>query len=348
MSRVLVGLGSNLGDRAATLSAAIAALGSMPGVIVQATSAWHEMPSVGGPADQPPYLNAAVVLETSLDPGALLTEFQRIESALGRRRDVHWGPRSLDLDLLLFDDRVIETPRLVVPHPWLAVRRFVLAPAVEIAADWLHPVVGWTLGRLLAHLSTAANYLAIGGVPRVGKTLAAETLADASGVRLLRNPAIETDATALDPTGLLWNTEIEFLAERRRLLAAETWGPAGDWTVSDFWFGQGLAYAALRLAPDELARYRERWLKAADVVVAPKLLVWLDPPRETTLESGSLAEQNRLSWRCSLAEDRCFVYGSSNRRRSWPNLARRSTPCSEPAPPHGQPYPELPRPIMLM
>ena len=71
-----------------------------------------------------------------------------------------WGARTLDLDLLLFDDLVIETPRLVVPHPWLPVRRFVLAPAVEVAAGWPHPVSGWTLARLLSHLNTAPNYIA--------------------------------------------------------------------------------------------------------------------------------------------------------------------------------------------
>ena len=281
----LVGLGSNLGDRVAILSAALASLGNTPGTIVRATSSWHQTSPVGGPSDQPAFLNAAALLETSLAPEALLDALQYIEAVSGRRREAHWGPRTLDLDLLLYDDQVIESPRLVVPHPWLVVRRFALAPAAEIAPDWLHPVVGWPLQRLLAHLDTSPNYLALCGVPGVGKTAACEQLASARGISLvLESLANIPDVVATgDPAGLFWRTEIEFLAKRQHLLAAETWRQTQGWAVSDFWIGQGLAYAARELSTDELDRYRELWQATANTVVAPKLLVWLDPPGKRTL-----------------------------------------------------------------
>jgi 2-amino-4-hydroxy-6-hydroxymethyldihydropteridine diphosphokinase len=290
MYRALVGLGSNLGDRVATLAAAVTALGVTPGIIVQVTSSWHQTSPVGGPAGQLPFLNGAVLLETSLGPEALLDELQRIETSLGRRREAHWGPRTLDLDLLLHDDQVIDTPRLVVPHPWLAVRRFVLEPAVEVAADWLHPQIGWTLERLLSHLNTAPNYLALCGLPGVGKTAAARQLAAARGIRWLGDPIAENLVTLPhpDPTGPFWPAEIEFLAKRQQMLAAETWEPTQAWAVSDFWLGQGLAYAALRLSAEDLSRYRELWQVAANAVIAPKLLALLDPPQEIN------AERNRL------------------------------------------------------
>jgi len=290
MSRALVGLGSNLGDRAATLAAAVTALDATPGITVQATSSWHQTAPVGGPTGQSPFLNAAAVLETSLGPEALLDELQRIESALGRRREAHWGPRTLDLDLLLYDDLAIDTPRLSVPHPWLPVRRFVLAPAVEVAADWLHPQVGWTLERLLAHLYTAPNYLALCGPPGVGKTAAARQLAAARGIRLLCDSTAEDLGVVPppDPTGLFWTTEIEFLAKRQQVLTSETWEQTQGWAVSDFWFDQGLAYAALHLSADELIRYRELWKAAASTVVTPKLSVLLDSPHEMNADDSRL------------------------------------------------------------
>ena len=287
MSRALVGLGSNLGDRTANLSAALAALGGNPGVIVQSISSFHPTKPVGGPPGQLPYLNAAAVLETSLAPEALLDEFQRVEAALGRRREAHWGPRTIDLDLLLFDDLVIEAPRLIVPHPWLAVRRFVLAPAVEVAADWTHPVVQWTLGRLLAHFDAAPNYLALCGPPGVGKTRVAEQLAANRGLRLLRDPD-ETPpppSASIGPTSPGWDAQLEFMTHSRRLLGLASL--RSEWAISDFWFGQSLAYAAIRLSPEAFTHYEERWHKAAAMIDSPKLIVLLDPPLESVRQRQS-------------------------------------------------------------
>ena len=151
-SPALIGLGSNLGDRRAALEGAIAALAETPGILVRKVSTFHETEPVGGPSGQGRYLNAAAVLETSLDPFALLKVLQAIEARFGRVRTVRWGERTLDLDLLLFGDRIIDTPELVVPHPRYAARRFVLEPLVEIAPEAADPVRKRTIRELLADL----------------------------------------------------------------------------------------------------------------------------------------------------------------------------------------------------
>lgn len=135
--RAIVALGSNLGNREAHLRFAIERLGES----IVAQSQVFETDPIGGPDDQGAYLNMAVVLETELDPYALLRWLHRIEADAGRERIVHWGPRTLDLDLLFFDDVVITGGNLAVPHPRYAERRFVLAPLSEVApekcpADW--------------------------------------------------------------------------------------------------------------------------------------------------------------------------------------------------------------------
>lgn len=132
MSEVFVGLGSNLGDRSATLRGALADLDALPGVRVRAASRMHATDPVGGPP-QPRYLNAVARLESALAPRALLRLLQRVERAHGRVRTVQDGPRTLDLDLLLYGDHRVESPELSVPHPRMTERAFVLAPLAELA-----------------------------------------------------------------------------------------------------------------------------------------------------------------------------------------------------------------------
>jgi 2-amino-4-hydroxy-6-hydroxymethyldihydropteridine diphosphokinase len=155
-SRSLVALGSNLGDRLANLDAAVAALAATDGVDVVAVSGLYETAPVGGPGGQGPFLNAALAAETTLSPDRLLALLHRIEESRERRREVHWGPRTLDLDLLLHGDTVIDggsdAGTLRVPHPRLHERRFVLVPVCDIAPDVVHPVLGRSMRDLLADL----------------------------------------------------------------------------------------------------------------------------------------------------------------------------------------------------
>jgi 2-amino-4-hydroxy-6-hydroxymethyldihydropteridine diphosphokinase/dihydroneopterin aldolase len=128
--RAIVALGSNLGDRVANLKVAVRALEPMV-----AQSQVYETPPVGGPGGQDAFLNMVVIVETTLDPFAFLNRCQRIEAAAHRERVVHWGPRTLDVDILFFDDMRIDSAELMIPHPRYAERRFVLAPLAEVAPD---------------------------------------------------------------------------------------------------------------------------------------------------------------------------------------------------------------------
>ncbi len=154
-SLAYIALGSNLGDRRGMLSGAIAALASSGGVVVQKVSSFHETEPVGGPPGQGLFLNAAAVLETTLDPSALLHVLREIEDRFGRTRSVRWGERTLDLDLLLFGDQIVDTPELTIPHPRMTVRRFVLEPLAEIAPDAIDPVTKRTIVDLLADLEAS-------------------------------------------------------------------------------------------------------------------------------------------------------------------------------------------------
>lgn len=145
MTRVVIALGSNLGDRLANLRAAVAMLESA-GIPVGAKSeAWETAPV---PADQPPFLNAALVAETGLEPLDLLRDLKRIEFDLGRREGRRWGPRPIDLDILFFGDLSMESEALTIPHPRIGERAFVLAPLTDIL-DGPLPVLGKTAGELL-------------------------------------------------------------------------------------------------------------------------------------------------------------------------------------------------------
>ena len=147
-----IGLGSNLGDRKALLDFAVAALTRLPGIRVQAVSSYFATDPVGGPSGQGPFLNAAAALETTLDPDALLDVLHSIEAQAGRVRSVRWCERTLDLDVLLFGDQIINTPRLQVPHPRMTLRRFVLEPLAEIAPLVIVPTTGLTSAELLADI----------------------------------------------------------------------------------------------------------------------------------------------------------------------------------------------------
>lgn len=150
-----LGLGSNLGDREQTIRQAIEQLSANPQVQLEAASSLITTEAQGGPDHQPDFLNGAVKITTTLTADELLELLLQTEDLLGRIRQVKWGPRTIDLDLLLFGDNIIETPRLNVPHPLMHLRRFVLQPLAQIAPDILHPQLRKTIQTLLDGLEDA-------------------------------------------------------------------------------------------------------------------------------------------------------------------------------------------------
>lgn len=160
--RAFVAVGSNLGDRWARLALAARALRAAPGVaVVRASRVWDAAP-LGPP--QPRYLNAVLELETTRTPVSLLGLLREVERGAGRTRDVHWGARTLDLDLLLVGDLVVREPGLSVPHPEMARRRFVLAPLCELHPELVVPGLGVSVGRLLEE-AQELDLVPVGGYP---------------------------------------------------------------------------------------------------------------------------------------------------------------------------------------
>jgi len=171
--RAAVALGGNVGRPERAFRDALGALEAEPGVTVRAASGlWASEP--WGFADQPEFLNAVVLLDTSLDPPDLLARLQELERLGGREPGPRWGPRPLDLDLLFHGDARMDGPELSLPHPRLAERTFVLEPLAEVAPDWIHPVHGTTCAEMLAALRAAGRDTAC-------RSLGRPLLAEAAG-----------------------------------------------------------------------------------------------------------------------------------------------------------------------
>ena len=142
-----IALGSNQGLSRTILEAAIKTLSNIPGIALQAQSSWYQTQAVGPP--QADYINGCVLLQVQLSPQMLLETLMGVEAKFGRVRQERWGPRSLDLDLLLYDDLILNTPTLQLPHPRMRERAFVLVPLAEIAPNWVEPVSRKTITELL-------------------------------------------------------------------------------------------------------------------------------------------------------------------------------------------------------
>lgn len=268
MARCLVGCGSNLGSRREQLDRAVELLRFMPGVTLEAVSRFRETRPVGGPADQPAYLNGACLVDTDLGPHELLEALFAVEQTLLRDRSQRWAARTIDLDLLLYDDLVVDSAELTLPHPRMSTRRFVLEPCVEIAGGLSHPGAGCTLRDLLDNISVPHPLVAVVGVPGSGAAGIAAAVADATLARPLVAPLPPPAAAAPDA----WRRTAAAWA---RPLAADAWHDAGHATVADFWL-DGLPLAAAgHLDPAALAAFAADVDRLAEQTVTPNVVVLL-------------------------------------------------------------------------
>ncbi|MBI4008413.1 MAG: 2-amino-4-hydroxy-6-hydroxymethyldihydropteridine diphosphokinase [Planctomycetes bacterium] len=148
MAKAYLGLGSNLGNREKNLKDCIKKIKTLKGIKLLSASRFYETEPAGGPP-QPKYLNAAIAIETHLSPRKLLKRLQEVESSSGRLRDVKWGARTLDIDILLYDNQIVTDDDLIIPHIMMHERLFVLKPLCEIAANVKHPILNKTITKLM-------------------------------------------------------------------------------------------------------------------------------------------------------------------------------------------------------
>ncbi|MDE5952040.1 MAG: 2-amino-4-hydroxy-6-hydroxymethyldihydropteridine diphosphokinase [Acetatifactor sp.] len=152
--RVYIALGSNMGDRKKYLQAGVDAMKKRDDIRLKTVSSWRQTAPYGG-VEQEDFLNGVMEVQTLLTPTELLDYLHEVEQSADRKREIHWGPRTLDLDILLYDDLVMESEELIIPHVDMQNRDFVLAPMEEIAGWVRHPILGLTMGQLYAQLTSA-------------------------------------------------------------------------------------------------------------------------------------------------------------------------------------------------
>lgn len=154
---VYLAIGSNLGNRVSNIKKSINYLKSTRGIKFERASCVFESPAQGGPKGQSPYLNLAIKIKTILTPFELLDTLKNIEIKLKRKNDIHWGPRTIDLDILSYSDLVLISDRLSIPHPLMHRRMFVLKPLSEIGPDFIHPIYNKTVLKLLRGMNNGTK-----------------------------------------------------------------------------------------------------------------------------------------------------------------------------------------------
>jgi 2-amino-4-hydroxy-6-hydroxymethyldihydropteridine diphosphokinase len=152
MSNAALALGANLGDTLNALRRAAELISERIGQLTAKSGVYKTLP--WGRTDQPDFLNACLAVETELAPLDLLREIKAIESDMGRVERAHWGPREIDIDIIFYDELLINDPKLKIPHPLMEMRGFVMVPLADVAPEWEHPKYGWTVREFLDGMNT--------------------------------------------------------------------------------------------------------------------------------------------------------------------------------------------------
>ncbi|TKJ37034.1 MAG: 2-amino-4-hydroxy-6-hydroxymethyldihydropteridine diphosphokinase [Planctomycetes bacterium B3_Pla] len=285
-----IGLGSNLGDRKANIDGALKMLADAEQITFVRVSDIVETAPLGQ-SNQPDYLNAIAELRTELNPEDLFKKLQDIETLLGRVRQGKWSPRTIDLDLLLFGNDVVNDPDLIVPHPQMHLRSFVLKGLRQLDGDLIHPVMKESVDELAGRLngldftlnSELPQLVSIAGNIGVGKTTLAGKLAKRFGCKVLLEPYDTNPFLPEVYAGkkeLALDSQLYFLTSR-----VEQLGPGvlaeGQIYISDYVFDKELVYARRLLDEQQFALYEDIYRPLAAKVSAPVLVIYMcDSPQD--------------------------------------------------------------------
>jgi deoxyguanosine kinase len=282
--KITIGLGANLGDREGNLRKAAELLAAHPSVRGWRMSRLYETKALS-PEAQPDYLNAAAQFETDLEPQALLEFLESVESRFGRKDKGRRQPRPLDLDILLYGDRVIDESSLTIPHRQLHLRSFALRGVCELSPERIHPVLKRTMRELFSRLcggdyfpdESRPQLVSIAGLIGVGKSTLAERLASALPACLIReeydkNPFL--DKVYEGEKNLALDSELYFLSSSASQLRLECLEP-GQTYVSDYVFEKAPVYASAWLPPPEIKEYHKIYETVKSQVWPPVLVIYI-------------------------------------------------------------------------
>lgn len=288
-----IGFGSNLGDRDQYIRQAIEMLAESEGIEVSQVSDLIETAPLAG-TEQPLYLNAVAWVNTTLDAQNLHKKISEIETSLGRCRQIKWSPRTIDLDLLLYGDQIINHPNLTVPHPQMHLRTFALKGLCQLNSKLVHPVIKEPVNELAARLNGCdfrfnldlPRLVSIAGVIGVGKTILTTKLADMLHcMKLLepydRNPFMPHVYAGQKEMAL--DSQLFFLTARAGQLGPDGLHP-GTAAISDYIFDKEGIYAQHLLNKEQMTLYRQISHSLAPTVAKPALVIYLRDSVENCLE----------------------------------------------------------------
>jgi len=288
-----IGLGSNLGDREGLLREALRILGANGDVEVTRVSDLKETVPLGG-MDQPKYVNGVAEIRTALKPAELMTRLKAVETALGRQPQSSWQPRTVDLDLLLFDDQVLDGPDLTVPHPDIHLRSFVLDGLCQLNPELVHPLLKESVGELSRRLAggdffldpQAPRLICVSGVIGVGKTTLARKLAESLPATVLCEPYDTNPFLSqvyAGKTELALDSQLYFLVHRAEQLSPDNL-PSDCAFVTDYAFDKELIYARRLLDGEQLRLYESIYPSFAARVATPSVVIYLEDSPANCLE----------------------------------------------------------------